>query len=198
MVGMNHNSTAPLGRPLAGDISRRVDEAVLRLLAERGYHGLSISEVAKRADVPRSTLYRRGESTASLAVHAISSVVPEVHDVDTGAPLADLVASVTDFVHRFTASDHTPVVMELHALALRDPQLAALTAEYLRPRGAILDQMIARAQADGAIDRAIPAGAVRDLLIGPLFYRWLIPKQTLDDQTVATIVGAVICGVAPA
>ncbi|NNG98399.1 TetR/AcrR family transcriptional regulator [Gordonia araii NBRC 100433] len=187
----------PPGRPLEVDISRRVNDAVLQLLADKGYHGLSISDVAKLAGVPRSTLYRRRETTATLSVQAISAVVPAVHDIDSGQPLDDLVASITDFVRRFTACEHTPVVMELHALALRDQELARLTAAYLRPRGEILDRMIARAQAAGVINPDIASGVVRDLLIGPLFYRWLVPKQALDESVVETIVAGALRGVAP-
>ncbi len=184
------------GRPPEADISRRVDAAVLGLLAAEGYHGLSICAVATRAGVPRSTLYRRGHTKASLAVDAITSVVPPIPEHTGGDPLDDLTRSVSEFLLAFVADDHSPVIMELHAHALHDDQLAELVADYLRPRGALLDRMIGRAIDAGAVDESLDAGMVRDLVLGPIIYRWLMTKEKADPVVIATITAASIRGLA--
>lgn len=196
MCDVNESSGRKPGRPLEAGVSRRIDDAVLGLLAAKGYQGLAISEVAERAGIPRSTLYRRGATRASLTVNAISAVVPPIRDVDTGRPLADLAASIADFITRFIADEHTPVVMELHALALRDTELADLVATYLRPRGKLLDDMIGRARSAGVVDERLTSGMIRDLVIGPLMYRWLIAKDVIDAEVVAVMLDAAMRGVA--
>lgn len=186
------------GRPPEADISRRVHAAVLALLAAEGYHGLSISAVAARAGVPRSTLYRRGLTKARLAVDAITSVVPPIPEYNDGDPLDDLARSVSEFLRDFIADDHSPVIMALHAHALHDDQLAELVTDYLRPRGALLDRMIGRAIDAGRVDESLDAGMVRDLVIGPIIYRWLMTKEPAGPAVIATITAAAIRGLAPA
>ncbi|WP_132992974.1 TetR/AcrR family transcriptional regulator [Gordonia zhaorongruii] len=185
------------GRPSDPDIDARVAEATLRLLTANGFHALSISGVATAAGVPRSTVYRRGDTPAALAVAAVSRTVPSVREFHTSDPLTDLSACAEDFIMRFIADPSAAVVMELHACAYNDPDLAALVRDYLRPRGDVIDAIASRAVASGAVDPGLDSGMVRDLVFGPLMYRWLVAKAPLDPPTVRTVVAASIRGITP-
>src|SRR5256885_14167109 len=54
------------GRPRIGDKRRAILDAALRVFAERGYHGTSVPEVAKAAEIGVGSLYRYFESKDAL------------------------------------------------------------------------------------------------------------------------------------
>ena len=56
------------GRPRDPGVDEAIILATLELLDERGYVGLSLAEVALRAGVSRTALYRRWDSKAQLVV----------------------------------------------------------------------------------------------------------------------------------
>ncbi|MFW0790920.1 TetR/AcrR family transcriptional regulator [Gordonia sp. CPCC 205333] len=188
---MNSEERRPPGRPPDSEVARKITAATLRLLAAGGFHGLSISKVAAEASVPRSTIYRRGATTAELAVAAITHSVPPIREFDTGDPMADLTESAVDFLTAFIESGHFGVVMQLHACADYDPQLGDLVARYLSPRGKVLDRMINRARQAGAIASDITSEMVRDLMFGPIVYRRLVTKQPTDGAHIRELVSIV-------
>lgn len=68
----------PADRGRAQDRSR--DEviigATLELLAEKGYHGLTMTDVATRAGVSKATLYRRWTAKADVVADAVATLNP--------------------------------------------------------------------------------------------------------------------------
>ena len=89
------------------------------LLAACGFRGLRIDEVARRAGVPKSTIYRRWPSLAELAVDAVDAALGPRERPPGDDPLADLSAIIVRAHACFAASP----------LAASLPQLAAeLTA----------------------------------------------------------------------
>lgn len=87
---------------------------------------------------------------------------------------------MSEFLLAFVADDHSPVIMELHAHALHDDQLAELVADYLHPRGITPGPHDRRAIDAGAVDESLDAGMVRDLVLGPIICRWLMTKEEAD------------------
>lgn len=63
------------GRPRDASVDVRVLRETFGLLAEKGFRGLRIDEVARRAGVPKSTIYRRWPSLVDLAVDAVDAAL---------------------------------------------------------------------------------------------------------------------------
>src|SRR5882672_6890138 len=61
---------APRGRPRSAEADRAILSGTLELLAERGLDAMSIEEVATRAGVGKTTIYRRWTSKGLLALDA--------------------------------------------------------------------------------------------------------------------------------
>lgn len=66
----------PAVRGRAQDKSRDglIISATLELLGERGYHGLTMTDVAARAGVSKATLYRRWKVKADLVADAVATL----------------------------------------------------------------------------------------------------------------------------
>ncbi|MFP5076621.1 TetR/AcrR family transcriptional regulator [Rhizobium sp. YIM 134829] len=68
----------PAERGRTQDSSRDdvIIQAALELLAERGYHGLTMTDVAARARVSKATLYRRWTAKADVVADAVATLSP--------------------------------------------------------------------------------------------------------------------------
>src|SRR5258707_9361280 len=97
---MNQSAVARRGRPRDSAVDRRVLSAAWDLLNAGGYAGLNVDEVAERAAVAKTTLYRRWPTKDHLAVAVAAQMLGEVPIPDTG----DLRRDLTEFAAALAAS----------------------------------------------------------------------------------------------
>lgn len=81
----------PAERGRAQDSSRDdlIIGAALELLGEKGYHGLTMTDVAGRAGVSKATLYRRWMAKADLVADAVATLNPMTTPRYPGTSLRD-------------------------------------------------------------------------------------------------------------
>lgn len=178
--------TRPGGR--ATKVVAAIHKAALELLAERGYAGVEIPEIAARAGVNRTTIYRRWPSKPDLMLDImLSEMRAKVPTPDTGSfegDLAQLLASIAEVLMQ-------PLTQDLfHAFAMRrdiDPDYEAMRSAFWEERFAVSGNIVARAIARGEI----PAGASpRDVLeagSAPLYFRILALGETVDAGAIAAL-----------
>src|SRR5882672_4805358 len=82
-------ATRGRGRPRSATADEAILVATRELLAERGWADLTIAEVAARAGVAKTTLYRRWPGKADLVVDAMAALFSELEIADHGSMLAD-------------------------------------------------------------------------------------------------------------
>jgi len=75
--------------------------------------------------------------------------------------------------------------------------LATFVAGYIEPRRRLVEQVLARAIANGEFDPGIDFASTVDTLYGPLFLRLIVTHDTLDDAFVSRHVDTVLRGLAP-
>src|SRR5918996_5195266 len=90
------------GRPRDARADRAILDAVLDLLVEVGYAGLTIEGVAEKAGVAKTTVYRRWPSKASLVVALGQDVATQVRVPDTGTVRGDASALLRDVIKTYT------------------------------------------------------------------------------------------------
>lgn len=171
---MSSESSAPRpGRPLSAETDQAVRDATLALLAEVGYAGLRVQDVAVRAGVGKAALYRRWPSKAALALHHLIGELRPREYRDTGSLYGDLREVAGDFVARMANPRVRQVVPEMMADLLHDGALQTVFEQAcLLP-----EQELIRAVAERAVQRGDLA-AVPDLrwahaqFAGPVFL-WL-------------------------
>lgn len=167
-------------------------DAVSTLLMEVGYEGLTVEDVAERAGVHKTTVYRRWPTKPELVFEAIG--VQSQSDVpvpDTGSLHGDLQA----FVRSIAANIGT----EGGARRARSLVVAALTSEQLASgMGAFWAERFAKANVivERAIDRGdLPPGAdptlIIETLIGPLWVRLLLTGEPITERLADEVAGLV-------
>jgi len=153
------------------------------LLAQKGFRGLRVDDVARSAGVPKSTIYRRWPSLTDLAVAAVDDALGDRETVISDDPLDDLAQIV---VRTHTLLISSPLAGSLPQLALdlvNRPETARLYRErVISPlRDAAID----------AVQRAIEQASWEgpdaemsvDMMIGTGLYRhnYLGHVPTLEE-----------------
>lgn len=84
MNSVTADAAAPRGRPRDPRLDDAIVDATIDLLAERGYHDLSLAAVAERAGTTTPSIYRRWSSKADLVLHAVFRTDGDDVVADTG------------------------------------------------------------------------------------------------------------------
>ncbi|OLR93720.1 TetR-like C-terminal domain-containing protein [Actinokineospora bangkokensis] len=177
-----------------GGRSAKVRAAVLRAtldaLAELGPDAVSISEVARRADVHATSIQRRWGSRDKLVLDAMLTHSQEQLPIpDTGTARGDLIAFAR-LIRSYLATPLGGALARVMAATEDDP--APGRAEFWRSRydsaSAIVDRGVARGELAAGTD---PRQAL-ELLIAPLHFRLLLTRQPLGDDDLERLADAVV------
>lgn len=175
-------SHRPPGRPRSARARRATLEAVVDLLGDRGFGGLSVDAVAHRAGVSKATIYRHWRSKESLCAEAVACVIVDAPDVRGGDPRSELEALLTGFARALERSDAGRLLPHLASAAATDPQLAAIWRETLvQPARGRVDLLLRRAVEAGQLSPSTDVELAGELLLAPLFYRRLVTGRPVAD-----------------
>ncbi|MEU6849199.1 TetR/AcrR family transcriptional regulator [Actinacidiphila alni] len=180
------------GRPRSAEADRAILGATREALVELGWGKLTLSDVAARAGVAKTTLYRRWAGKNELVVDAIAALFEEQLDLPD---LGSLQADIRGVVLRFAGLlDHPAIRTGLMAVVAEATHDDALR---LRIREAIVDRQKhlvllgrARAQSRGEIppDDTDPALTARDadlifdVIAGSVVHRVMVSATPVDDD----------------
>jgi len=188
---------AARGRPRSQEADRAILAATVELLAERGLAAMSIEEVAARAGVGKTTIYRRWPSKGLLALDAfVTSFRAEQPLPDTGTLRGDLIDALRAWVRAVTLTPMGRLLAGLIAEAQHDPELRAAwrdrVLEPLRSQHRVmLDRAIARGEIPATVDREV----VLDLFFGSAQHRLLLGHLPLTEDFIREVVEVILDGI---
>ncbi len=173
-------SKSPVGR------GKKVRDAVLaatrRELREAGYAALSVENVARRAGVHKTTVYRRWNDRESLIVDAVSEEIGEDIPIpDTGALESDLRSLARAFVRWATSDTGRAVLATLLSDAVRIPEIAEANSRMFQDRLRRARPVVERAAERGEIPPGTVPGEVIRMLVAPLYLRLLVTGEPVDE-----------------
>ena len=172
-------------------------DAVLVLLVEVGYAGLTIEGVAEKAGVAKTTVYRRWPSKASLVVALGKDVAAsKVRVPDTGTVRGDASALLRNVIKTYTKTVVGRVIPGLIADMAENSDLAEAARGYLGTRR-IMIEILQRGISRGELRPDIDLELTADLMYGPLAYRFLITGAPLNARLADKVVDAALLGSAP-
>jgi AcrR family transcriptional regulator len=181
------------GRPRDPSVDEAIILATLDLLDERGYVGLSLAEVANRAGVSRTALYRRWSHKSHLVVEAMVSRLPARGLPDTGSTRGDLLAYTQQLAATFSHTPAARVLPGLVAAIATDPSLATSYRELLvQPLRQQVRAAVTRGIARGELNEDTDVEFLLDALAGPLYVRLLITGDPPDSNYPSAAVDLVV------
>lgn len=171
-----------------GGRTARVRTAVLRAagdaLAEQGFDHLDLADVARRADVGKTTVYRRWGSVTGLVADLLTDMAEHsLPRARTGSLLGDLKANARLVRKTLTDPRQGPLFTAVIAAATCDARTAEALHRFYETRIKEWAPCV-----DEAIDRGeLPEGTVAEEVIravsAPLYYRLLASGDPLDEAT---------------
>jgi len=196
-------TTARPGERRPGGRTAKVRTAVLNAtlaaLVEHGYESLNIEDVAQRAGVHKTTVYRRWPTKAELVADAVRERSADRVEVpDTGSLAGDLQALARAVVANIGSAEGSAMIQNLIVVTAASDALAdegpKFWAERLALTGVIVEQAIARGELPADVD----ANLIIETLIGPLYVRLLFTGQPIDDRIADQVARIVTVGAASA
>lgn len=155
-------------------------DATLVELSASSYEQLRIEEVADRAGVNKTTVYRRWPTKSELvAAAALANSQRAVPIPDTGSLAEDLRALARSVAANIGTEPGRRITRNLVAAACAADDaaagMAAFWSERIELARAIVDRAIARGELDGDVD----ADLVIETLIGALYVRLLMTGEPI-------------------
>ncbi|ANH93476.1 TetR/AcrR family transcriptional regulator [Streptomyces andamanensis] len=200
--------TPPLraGRPRSAAADTAILAATRAALVELGWSKLTLGDVATRAGVAKTTLYRRWAGKNELVVDAVAELFDELRLPDLGSLAADIEGVVLQFAAILARPEAKSGLMAVVAESTRDDALRE------RIRGSIVERQKrlvlegrTRAQERGELPpETDPAEAARtadlifDIVAGAVVHRTLVSAEPADEEWVRSFTGVLLLGLGSA
>lgn len=189
------------GRPRSADADRAILDATRAALVDLGWGKLTMSDVAARAGVAKTTLYRRWAGKNELVVDAVAVLFDELELPDLGSLAADVRHVVLQFAALLARPEAKTALMAVVAESTGDDALR------LRIREAIVDRQKRlvvlgrqRAQARGELPPDDEAGAaaqidlIFDVIAGAVVHRTLVSGEPVNADWAAAFTDLLMGG----
>ncbi|MEU1335525.1 TetR/AcrR family transcriptional regulator [Streptomyces sp. NPDC005865] len=180
---------APARRPggRSARVRTAVHQAVTELIAERGYGTFTVGDVATRAGVADSSIYRRWGTLEALLMDAVVSRLTEHSPVpDTGSLRTDLRSFAAKAAEDVTGPDGLALLRTVLAALATGPGGESARDQFLAVRSEQLQGMLERARARG--EDAPDVLGVLDGVLAPIYMRVLFGVVPLTPEYVDGLV----------
>jgi AcrR family transcriptional regulator len=187
------------GRPRGQHVTDAVLDATLAELAASGLEGLSVERVAQRAQVHKTTVYRRWPTREALIAAALEGLAVDAvaRAPDTGSLRGDLLGLLGP-VATFLGRSEGRAVARAALAAPAEAQVAELAARRLgAPAAGAIEALVARARVRGEWRDDVPADLVLPTLVGALLHRTLLEHADPGATWLEGVVDLLLRGVAP-
>jgi len=177
-------------------VRRAVLDATLELVNAHGLDGVTVAEVAERAGVHETSIYRRWRTRENLTLDALLASADEQLPVpDTGAVREDLLRYATALAAYLTTPPGNALDRAL-AAAGDDPATAHTRSEYWNTRAALSTQIFTRAVDRGELPPQVDPRLAIEMLVAPLHFKAVFTREPLDPALPAQLVDLVLRGLA--
>jgi AcrR family transcriptional regulator len=163
-------------------------------MARVGAEGLSIEDVAARADVNKTTIYRRWPTPRLLARDALMCAAEASSTtLDTGSLRGDLSAMAREFRRVATSPDMQTIMRLRFGGSPRGP-FVTLTRDLEKKKHARSRAILRRAVARGELPRGTDVHLLHDVVLGALLYLVVFARTQSDAARLERAVELILDG----
>jgi|SRR5579864_256265 len=196
--GENGGGKRPPGRPRSEQARQAILRSTLKILEENGFSHFTIEDVAERASVGKTTVYRWWPDKGALIADAFASnTTSRLRFPDTGNVYTDMSRQMRQLVKVFR-SPRGRIVSAILAAGQSDGDLiAAFRDRFLWPRRREAYATLRRGIQRGELRKDIDPDLLLDSLYGPIYMRFLIQHDRLTPDFVDRLCALVLGGARP-
>jgi AcrR family transcriptional regulator len=184
------------GAQKAGRASRVVNtvlHATCEELNRVGYGELSIEEVAARAGVNKTTIYRRWPTKSGLVTSAIQLYYDEAQDIpDTGTLKQDLLGYAAFLISRTQNPIARGAMLALNSST--DPALQPLAKKLQGDARRVRTEIVRRAVDRGELPENSDCALIGDLFSAPILRKLLTLNEKVSAGYIESVIDIVIAG----
>jgi AcrR family transcriptional regulator len=184
------------GRPRGATVVTTVLAAVRAELAETGFEGLSVERVARRAEVNKTSVYRRWPTREALVAAAMEGLLDDFGDSpDTGSLLGDLHALAGPIAELAARPDGVALLRA--AISTGTPDAASAAASRgMDPSGQAVLAIAERARARGEWRDGVDPQQAIFVLVGAIIHRTLLERADPTGDWLDGLIDMVHHGIA--
>ena len=150
-------------------------EATLHELADHGYAALTMDNVAKRAGVHKTTVYRRWPDRESLLTDAVLEVASADFPIpDSGSLDDDLASWLRSLGEWFGGPIGRALLTMMTSDASRLPAVAEAKRAFFAARAEVMAQRVRVAVEAGQLPPSVDAARLLGALVAPLYLLLLV------------------------
>jgi len=183
------------GRPRDLGVDDAIMDAVVEILTEVGFRGLTIDAVAQRAGVGKATIYRRWAGKEQLVLDALTAERVPVPEPDTGSLRDDLLAHYLPLADADAQRGAVRLMPALAAEAAVDPDIADRLQAFVSDRRAPVEGILRHAQERGEVNDDVDVELVVDLLTGAIMYRLYFSGTVVDEDVIRRLLDGVLIAI---
>jgi len=158
-------------------------DAAREALSESGIDGLDLADVARRAQVGKTTVYRRWGTVAALVADLLEDMAEQtLPRVETGSVLKDLTANARVVRETLADARQGPLFRAMIAAATCDERTARALHRFYEVRVREWAPCVEQAVERGELPPGTDAHEVVRAVAAPLYYRLLASGQPLDEE----------------
>ncbi|MER7170553.1 TetR/AcrR family transcriptional regulator [Streptomyces mesophilus] len=188
----DHTTDRPgrTGRPRSAEADAAILAATREALVDVGWSKLTLGDVATRAEVAKTTLYRRWAGKNELVVDAVAELFDELELPDRGSLAADVEGVVLQFAALLDRPETRTALMAVVAESTGDEALRTRirTSIVDRQKRLVLEGR-QRAQERGELpaeddpeNAARTADLIFDVVAGAVVHRSLVSSEPVDAE----------------
>lgn len=170
-------------------VRKAIATTVLRLI-EAGDLDFELQEVARLANVHRTTIHRRWPDRASLIAEALSEHTSRIDIEFTGDWRADITRMA--FTLRDFLSDPVEIAMNTILASTTNAEFREMISAHWSGVLASFQTPILEAQARGEIDARHDAEILVSMMVAPIVSAIIFLKQTPDDRYIERLAAQLI------
>jgi AcrR family transcriptional regulator len=187
------------GRPRSDSVDHALIGAALEEFTERGYSGMSMESIARRARVSKASVYRRWPSKLAVTADVLTRLSQTTPVENQGSLSADIRFMLTRSIGSTSTRASARVLFRTLGEMSADPELLALYRTHLlNPRIAQLRSLVERAHERHELAPGVTTDIACALIAGPLFIYQLtllaapdLAPADLADQYARAILGGI-------
>ncbi|MFE2692859.1 TetR/AcrR family transcriptional regulator [Streptomyces mirabilis] len=200
---MQSRATTPrTGRPRSAAATTTTPQATCSALVNLGCPRLTLGDVATRAGVAKTTLYRRWAGKNELVVDAVAVLFDELELPDRGSLAADIEGVVLQFAALLNRPETATALMAVVAESTRDePLRERIRTSIVDRQKRLVVEGRARATARGELPpepdpevAARTADLIFDVVAGAVVHRTLVSGEPADEEWVRAFTQVLLLG----
>ena len=182
------------GRPRSRKASEAILNATAELLVEHGYAGFSVDQVAQKAGVAKTTIYRRWPTKVNLCLALLPRVLGSLPIEERGEVRGDL-NDLAFKVFAIATTEPGKIIPPLIAEAVQNAQLRdTFQRQFLHPRRERAIRIVEHAIERGEILPGTDPSLFYDMLGGYIWFRRLVIGVPITAEDAAAAVNVLFEG----